>query len=283
MSFFEFRPKDVISTIYTAYPTRSLVLDEQAQAGDPVTFKTTIQVYDSGSGIPGRDFRTYYDINGVAISQSYHAAVTPRFTFSAALTGTEKRVINRLRETYFSSAFYKPENYGSSSVWGGLSDVCHILSIPNVLIGSGIKPGSLTFGEGDAHFGDDGYGGIYKSGGLIGCVFYEYGMALFGPGTDLSTFGGASTIVCKFSATVHTPMNVYICEAPRSMLNFSLNPSYSALSGTKSEITTEYPETFITTVGLYDEDYELVGVAKIANPILNQETDGVQFRLKLNF
>jgi hypothetical protein len=67
------------------------------------------------------------------------------------------------------------------------------------------------------------------------------------------------------------------------MLNYSNNPSYSILSGTKREITTSYPKVFVTGIGLYDENFELVGVAKVANPIQVEEKEGPEFRLKLNF
>ena len=132
---------------------------------------------------------------------------------------------------------------------------------------------------------DDGYGGIYTGSVLIGSILYEHGVVYFGSNTDQDTFGGVAvnSLQCNFSATNHIPMNVYICKAPKSLINFSTNPSYTVLSGTRNEITTSYPKVFVTGIGLYDENFELVGVAKLANPILFEEDEGAEFRLKLNF
>jgi hypothetical protein len=243
-------------------------------------FFHSLSLYDSGTATPGSGNRNYFDINGNAIEQSFYPTVTAQLCFNHTLSTEQKRAINQLRSIYFSSSFYKVSNFNSSSLATNPSSLCHVLSISNVLIGSKIKPGSFSLGP----IVDDSYGGLYSGSVLVGCIFYEYGTAFFGKDTTQSTFTNANnSISMSFSATVHTPMNVYICEAPKSHLNFSTNPSYSVLSGTKYEITTETPQTFITTIMLYDEDFELVGVAKKAVPVRNQESDGIQFRLKLNF
>jgi hypothetical protein len=281
LTFFELKNNEVISTVYTAYPTRSLQLDSSGvySGGDYNCdgYRSRIDLYDSGIGTGTRQ---YFDINGNVLSQSFNAKIPVYLTFNHTLTSSEKNAVHRLRNIYFSAAFHKPENYSSSSLFESVSGTCHILSISNILIGSGIKPSSFSLGM----VTDDGYGGLYSGSVLVGCIFYEYGMALFGKDTtQFSLVGEGATTLLNFSATINTPMNVYICNAPKSMLNFSLNPSYTRLSGTKYEITTEEPETFITTICLYDENFEMVGAAKVANPIHNDESTGVQFRLKLNF
>lgn len=277
MSFFDFKEKDIISTVYTSYPTCSLSLTLSSDS----LYRNEINIYDSGTNASAKGYRTFQNIKGDYLSQSYYSKSSAVFSPNSFVQSGQKVTINRLRNIYFSSSFYKSENYSSASIMQNTSSFCHILSIPNVVVGSGIKPGSLSVGK--MPFRDDGLGGMYSGSVLVGCVFYEYGVAVFGTKVNEVDFVQNQAISVKFSSTINTPMNVYMCEAPKSMLNFSLNPSYSVLSGTKNEITTEKPQTFITTIALYDENYEMVGVAKVANPILNQESDGVVFRLKLNF
>lgn len=288
MSFLKLEDKDVISFVYTVYPTRSIVMNGVGAGTTGYSydeFKDTLEIYDSGS-MPGVGFRNFYDISAGVLSQSFYTKATISLKFNHVLTASEKTVAKRLLSTYASSSFYKPQNYTSSSITSGTT--AHILSIPAVLVGSGIKPGSFSLessGVGSSKLEDDGYGGIYTGSLLVGSIFYEYGLAFFGASTNYSTFAGVSSVslTCNFSATNNIPMNVYLCKMPKSMLNFSNNPSYTVLSGTKNEITSTYPKVFVTGIGLYDEDFELVGVAKVANPIQVEEKEGPEFRLKLNF
>ena len=41
-------------------------------------------------------------------------------------------------------------------------------------------------------------------------------------------------------------------------------------------------QTFITQVGIFDEDKNLIGVAKLANPVIKKEIDEYTFKLKLD-
>ena len=41
-------------------------------------------------------------------------------------------------------------------------------------------------------------------------------------------------------------------------------------------------QTFISKVGIYDKDKNLLGIAKLATPVLKRETDSYTFKLKLD-
>ena len=41
-------------------------------------------------------------------------------------------------------------------------------------------------------------------------------------------------------------------------------------------------QVFISKVAVYDEDKNLLGIAKLANPVLKKETDSYTFKLKLD-
>ena len=42
-------------------------------------------------------------------------------------------------------------------------------------------------------------------------------------------------------------------------------------------------ETFISKIAIYDDDKNLLGIAKLATPVLKKETDSYTFKLKLDF
>jgi hypothetical protein len=41
-------------------------------------------------------------------------------------------------------------------------------------------------------------------------------------------------------------------------------------------------QTFITEIGIFDDDKNLIGVAKMANPVMKKEIDEYTFKLKLD-
>ena len=42
-------------------------------------------------------------------------------------------------------------------------------------------------------------------------------------------------------------------------------------------------QTFISKIGIFDEEKNLIAVAKIANPVLKRAEDSYTFKLKLDF
>jgi len=78
----------------------------------------------------------------------------------------------------------------------------------------------------------------------------------------------------------------YIFVRPRSSeFNYSENPSY--ISGSTGEVLyssfVNNPQTYITTVGLYNDSNELLAVAKLSRPLLKDFTKEALVRVKLDF
>jgi hypothetical protein len=78
----------------------------------------------------------------------------------------------------------------------------------------------------------------------------------------------------------------YIFVRPRSSeYNYSENPSY--ISGSTGEVLYPYfinnPQTYITTIGLYNDTNELLAVAKLSRPLLKNFTKEALVRIKLDF
>ena len=283
MSFLELKPSDVISTVYTVYPNYTFTIFSAAvdwHSGPIYLFNPSSSVGQS---------RTHFDEHGYLVTGSYQLTGTVQYV--RFINNFHKFGITRLKSIYASSSFLKPQNYSSSSIFSAssiLSESMAMINIPSLVYGTEIKPGSFTLSvtsPGVIHnYSDDSYGGIYTGSVLIGCIFYQHGIAAFGHDfTSMESTAFKMTV--DFSGTQKIPMNVYLCRAPKGLLNSSNNPSFVSYmtSSNSSEISTTNPKTFIVGIGLYDENYKLVGIAKTSSPILNEEQNSILYRLKLNF
>jgi hypothetical protein len=74
-------------------------------------------------------------------------------------------------------------------------------------------------------------------------------------------------------------------RARNSEFNYSENPSF--ISGSTGEVIygnfINAPQTYITTVGMYNDSNELVAVAKMSRPLLKDFTKEALIRVKLDF
>jgi len=77
--------------------------------------------------------------------------------------------------------------------------------------------------------------------------------------------------------------SLIFCRAAPSQLNYSTNPSYTNSDGEIIALNGEEPFCFVTTVGLYDANGDLLAVAKTSRPIeKNPETD-LSIRIRLDY
>lgn len=283
MSFFKLRECDVISSVYTAHPSYTF----QMTAFGGVFVSDPIFVFNSTS--VGMD-RTLSDLDGNPVTGSYNLSGVVSFITSSNMSASEKVALTQLRNIYASSSFMKMDNYTSSSLFDDAvipqSQTINILNVPQVLYGSAIKPGSFrlrtsgTFAN--ITYTDDAFGGIFSGSVHVGCIFYQHGIVYFG--SKYIAFS-VLNMTASFSGTHRVPTNLYLCRAPRGLLNFSQNSSYTTFvtASNSNEISTKQPKTMISGVGLYDEEYKLVGIAKLSSPILNEEDTSLLFRLRLSF
>ena len=77
----------------------------------------------------------------------------------------------------------------------------------------------------------------------------------------------------------------YFCRVENDSFNHSQNPSY--VSGANAEIVnTDFirePKAYITTVGLYNSNNELLAVAKLSQPFLKDENTEALIKVKLDY
>ena len=88
----------------------------------------------------------------------------------------------------------------------------------------------------------------------------------------------------QFQNTTELNSTIYFCRAKHNEFNYSSNNSY--LDGSKirvKENATDQPISFITTVGLYSADQELLAVAKLSEPLKKDPSNELALRVRLDY
>lgn len=87
-----------------------------------------------------------------------------------------------------------------------------------------------------------------------------------------------------FNNTTELNSTVYFCRAHHNEFNYSTNPTY--LSGSKlvvKNVSSDSPVSYITTVGLYSADNELLAVAKLSEPLKKDPSNELTLRVRLDY
>lgn len=178
-----------------------------------------------------------------------------------------------------------------------------LLSI-NSFSGSAFSPGSGTL-----YWVDDGYGRLWevptaasswRSGThVVGNVFYSEGLiVLTNPSASWhqqllsgSVASGSSPFVkIEFDGSYHIKSMIALCRMNPGDVNASNNPTYYSADSTGKRWANHTVDvqgnvgitTYVTAVGLYNEERELVAVAKIAQPIRKREKDDIDIKLRMD-
>ena len=88
----------------------------------------------------------------------------------------------------------------------------------------------------------------------------------------------------SFNNTTELNSTIYFCRAGHNEFNYSSNPTY--LSGSRirvKEKASDNPNSYITTVGLYSPDNELLAVAKTSEPIKKTPANEFTLRVRLDY
>jgi hypothetical protein len=76
------------------------------------------------------------------------------------------------------------------------------------------------------------------------------------------------------------------CRARNAEFNYSVNPSFSVSSSAGTILYNDFvqnPNTYITSVGMYNDNNELLAVAKLSKPLKKDFTKEALVRVKLDF
>jgi hypothetical protein len=160
----------------------------------------------------------------------------------------------------------------------GSGDIIGVISIPSNLFGEYLKPTSVTLTSGSVTLQDDGLGNIISGSTNIGNVIYEHGVIILTSGSFINNFITTPNLTCSFQSTVTIYESQYKCTIRQNEFNFSQNPTLVSGSSNSGIIydyaTGSYFDPYVTTIGLYNNSYELIAVAKLAQPLpLSSITD----------
>ncbi len=89
--------------------------------------------------------------------------------------------------------------------------------------------------------------------------------------------------VC-FNNTTELNSTIYFCRVSHNDFNYSSNPTY--LSNSRVRVKNEEndsPISYITSVGLYSSDNELLAVAKLSEPLRKDITNDMTLRVRLDY
>ena len=87
-----------------------------------------------------------------------------------------------------------------------------------------------------------------------------------------------------FNNTVELNSTIYFCRANNNEFNYSANPTYLNSSKLRVKNTTsDNPVAYITTVGLYSSDNELLAVAKLSEPLKKDPNTELTVRVRLDY
>ena len=180
-----------------------------------------------------------------------------------------------------------------------------VISVPSNLFGEYIKPGSFNFTTRSGSITDDTEGNLlYSSSGYstssvhIGNIIYEHGMSIiisesmnsFG-NEFFNMFNSSSFLTCSFQSNITIFESQYKCTARPDEFLFSQNPSLLSGSNPCPEnitstlydfATGSYFTPYVTTVGLYNNDKELVAVGKLAQPLDMSDTTDTSILVNLD-
>jgi hypothetical protein len=172
-----------------------------------------------------------------------------------------------------------------------------VISIPSNLFGEYIKPGSFKMGLDissppfeEKYLYDDGEGNVFYTEfggttyplGYTGNIIYEHGLIILtlDESDEAHSFQIPfyPNVSCSFQSTTTIYESQYKCTIRENEFGFSQNPSLisgSSNSGVLSDFATgSYFNPYVTTVGLYNNNKELLAVAKLAQPLpLSDITD----------
>tara|TARA_R100001510_G_C7655908_1_gene215448 strand:+ start:4799 stop:5905 length:1107 start_codon:yes stop_codon:yes gene_type:complete len=89
----------------------------------------------------------------------------------------------------------------------------------------------------------------------------------------------------EFNNTTELNSTIYFCRANTQDYNYSANPTY--LTASKIRVKNDNPKaepvSYITTVGLYSADNELLAVAKLSEPLKKTPSNEITLRVRLDY
>lgn len=203
---------------------------------------------------------------------------------SARYPNTQQDLYDSVIQSFYSAIPYA--TYGTTTGSYIPSASTYVISITQDVFGEKIVPGTFNIKLNTSQSYDDGAGNIIASssgtGSVVGRIFYDKGIALFKPmsviaGGGLTNAGlyieNGTSLDANFMSSVSVYENAYKVKLdPTEFLYAANNPTVtSQISGSnKTPIDLMVSGTlvpYVTTIGFYNDNNELLLVAKPSVPI----------------
>lgn len=219
------------------------------------------------------------------LSSSYGSPVT-----TASLVPGNDTEGNRLVGGTYTPSFYNylqttltyPHFFPTES-----NSIIGVLAIPSRLFGDNILPKSLTYTSDSGSYTDDGEGNLISGSEIVGNIIYQHGMIIITSGSDavINNFVLSNNASVSFKSSYSIYETQYKCTIRENEFNFSQNPTL--LSGSSDDTlydfaTGSYFAPYITTIGLYDEQQNLIAVGKLAQPLPSSRTTDMTIYVNLD-
>ena len=185
----------------------------------------------------------------------------------------------------------------------------YVVNVAQPLDGEGVRAKTFTLDAPSAGSGsliDDGSGRLYVSGSnsaAVGNIFYSFGVAVVNRLTSAASSGelvqdtglyvpSGSVINVTFDATQTIYEYQVMATINPDEFNYSINPSAYGFtddaSGSSSgikvidEMATGSLSPYVTTIGLYNNNYQLLAIAKVPRAIKRLTTSQQSFVVRFD-
>jgi hypothetical protein len=238
------------------------------------------------------------DIDGFSIDLAIDPlSIYPVYPFGSVDMGPETNggsyaypLFNSVKNWFFEVDIY--DFYPSQSMF--------VWNIGSLYFGETIERGSFRIDiDGDSDYIQDDRNGNLKlngTGTTIGTIFYETGLAAVqrDPGTVGNFISGSGmgidnggVVTTTFNSTVTIYEHTVVCRIRPSDYNSTSNPtSFETISGSDQTyndyVYSGSAKPYVTTMGLYNDNNELLVVAKVSNPITRTKHSDQTFVIKFD-
>ena len=225
------------------------------------------------------------------------------FDISTELTnsdGTYKRSLyDMISKVYYSNSSNPADNFTDFNYGNTIYDLKTefiYIGIPNIKFGEEVTANSVSIVGQTYTVTDDGYGNIKSGSEYVGNIFYKTGDIVLTETGSLSYADISSSYFQTLNYKGKTKINEHniSCGITRGELSMTLNrTAYSGsavgqtvVSGSGLPIDTILDSTdwnpYITSIGLYDDNHNLLVVGKLAKPVMNSRDIDTTFVIKFD-
>jgi len=139
----------------------------------------------------------------------------------------------------------------------------------------------------------DGSGTNVDNGGLIdfasGSSFNTGTMNIYESFVSASISGTCDAVRHRiynisYNNTTEINSTIYFCRMPVNKFNYSSNPTYTSASKMViKNVASDLPVTYVTTIGLYSANNNLLATAKLSEPLRKDPTNEITLRVRLDY